>query len=80
MVSILLPFLLPWLFPDLILLEKVLKDLMKKMQKQQALADPTPAEVERQKKSLLEIFKDHKLDAEKHKSFFDAILEWKRHL
>ncbi len=53
---------------------------MKKMQKQQSLADPTPAELERQKKGLLEIFKDHKLDAEKHKGFFDAILEWKRHL
>ena len=53
---------------------------MKKMQKQQQLADPTPAELERQKKSLAEIFKDHKLDAEKHKAFFDALVEWKRQL
>lgn len=53
---------------------------MKKMQKQQAIADPTPAEFERQKKSLGEIFKDHKVDAEKHKAFFDALIEWKRHL
>ena len=50
------------------------------MQKQQAIADPTPAEFERQKKSLADIFKDHKVDAEKHKAFFDALIEWKRHL
>jgi hypothetical protein len=58
----------------------VLKDLMKKMQKQQAIADPTPAELERQKKSLTDIFADHKLDTTKHKAFFDALIEWKRHL
>ena len=53
---------------------------MKKIKKQSALTEPTPSELERQKKSLKDIFNDHKLDVEKHKAFFDAIIEWKRHL
>lgn len=62
------------------IIEKTLKDLIAKMKKQQQLVDPTPAELDRQKTKLKEIFADHKIDAEKHKSFFDALVEWKRHL
>lgn len=61
-------------------IESTLKNLIKKMQKQQQLSDPTPAELDRQKTKLGDIFKDHKIDIEKHKGFFDALLEWKRHL
>jgi chorismate mutase len=53
---------------------------MAKMKKQQQLQEPTAAEAERQKAKLAELFKEHKLDAEKHKGFFDALIEWKRHL
>lgn len=53
---------------------------MKKIKKQSAIVEPTPTELERQKKSLKDLFIDHKLDAEKHKAFFDALIEWKRHL
>ena len=62
------------------IIEKTLKDLVKKMQAQAKMVDPTPAELDRQKKRLTEIFADHKVDVEKHKSFFDALVEWKRHL
>jgi len=62
------------------MLEKMLQDLMKKIKKQSAIVEPTPTELERQKKSLKDLFIDHKLDAEKHKAFFDALIEWKRHL
>jgi hypothetical protein len=50
------------------------------MQKQNQLADPTPTELDRQKKKLQEIFGDHKIDLERHKGFFDALVDWKRHL
>jgi hypothetical protein len=61
-------------------LEKALKDLMKKIKKQSDMVEPTKAEEERQKKKLGEIFADHKLDTAKHQAFFDALIDWKRHL
>jgi hypothetical protein len=64
----------------LILIEKALQGLMQKLKKQADSVDPTPAELERQKVKLREIFKDHKVDTELHKSFFDALVDWKRHL
>jgi hypothetical protein len=53
---------------------------MKKIKAQQSISDPTPSEQQRSAAKLQDIFKDHKLDAEKHKAFFDALIEWKRHL
>ena len=53
---------------------------MKKIKTQQQITDPTPTELERSKTKLKEIFGDHKLDSQKHQAFFDALIEWKRHL
>ena len=53
---------------------------MKKIKTQQSITDPTPSELERQKNKLKELFGDHKLDVQKHQAFFDALIEWKRHL
>ena len=61
-------------------IEKVLKDLMKKIKTQQSITDPSPSEQSRSASKLKEIFADHKIDSEKHKAFFDALLEWKKHL
>jgi len=44
------------------IIEKVLKDLMKKIKTQQSITDPTPAELDRSKSKLKEIFNDHKID------------------
>lgn len=53
---------------------------MKKIKTQQQITDPTPAEIDRSKAKLKEIFNDHKIDSAKHQAFFDALVEWKRHL
>ena len=53
---------------------------MDKLQRSATLKEATPAELERNKKSLAQVFHDHQVDVEKHKSFFDDLVEWKRHL
>ena len=53
---------------------------MKKIKAQSSISDPSPTQESRSATRLEEIFKDHKLDAEKHKAFFDALIEWKKHL
>ena len=60
--------------------EKVLKNLLKKMQTQAKQGEATPAEAEKSTANLKKLFKTHKLDETANKEFFDALLEWKKQL
>ena len=57
--------------------EKVLKDLLKKMQAQAKKAE-APENTEKSATALKKLFKSHKLSETDHKAFFDALLEWKK--
>ena len=57
--------------------EKVLKDLLKKMQAQAKKAE-APENNEKSATALKKLFKSHKLSETDHKAFFDALLEWKK--
>lgn len=60
--------------------EKVLKNLLKKMQAQQKIAEKTKEEVETYETNLKKLFKKHKIDEATHKEFFDSLIEWKKNM
>lgn len=53
---------------------------MKKISTQAKAAEKTPEDIQRFQEGLKKIFADHKMNAENNKSFFDALIEWKRTL
>ncbi len=59
--------------------EKVLKNLLKKMQAQQQQAED-PAASKKAEDSLRKVFKEHKYNEKEHDAFFQALLEWKKSL
>ena len=61
-------------------LEKTLKNLVKKMNAQAKGEEKAPEDIMRYNDDLKKIFSEHKLSPEAHKSFFDALVEWKRTL
>ena len=58
--------------------EKVLKDLLKKVQGQAKKAEAGEMNTEKSATALKKVFKAHKLSETDHKAFFDALLEWKK--
>jgi len=59
--------------------EKVLKDLLKKMQAQnKQAAAPVEENAEKSAAALKKLFKAHKLNETEHKGFFDALIDWKK--
>ena len=60
--------------------EKVLKNLLKKMQTQTKQAESAEENTEKSASSLKKLFKDHKLSEADNKEFFQALLDWKKSL
>lgn len=50
------------------------------MEKQRDITEQTPDEIARYTDSLKKLFEEHKVDLEGNKTFFDALIEWKRTL
>ena len=59
--------------------EKLLKNLLKKVQIQAKQSEHTPAEVAKSNASLKKVFKDHKID-EANQEFFEALVNWKNQI
>ena len=57
--------------------EKVLRNLMKKLQAQTKATELAPKEAEKQCADLQKIFTAHKID---NKALFDALVEWKKQI
>ncbi len=44
------------------------------------LEEPVPSDIARYEESLTQLFKEHKVNKDAHKAFFEALVEWKRTL
>lgn len=57
-------------------IEKLLKDLLNKVHQQTTQA--TPGQKDDHVDTLEKVFGKHKIDKDKYKDFFQALLEWRR--
>ena len=60
--------------------EKVLKNLLKKLQTQSKQAEATEETIEKSATTLTKLFKDHKIIEAENKDFFEALIQWKKQL
>lgn len=60
--------------------EKVLKNLLKKMQTQSKQAESAEENSEKSATALKKLFKDHKISEAENKDFFQALIDWKKSL
>jgi len=58
----------------------MLKELLKKMKKQEDLVQPTEAKTNLDKERLQAILADHGIDTKAKADFVEDLLEWKKHL
>ena len=61
-------------------IEKVLRELLKKVNKQKEIVEPTVAEYEHSKERLLGILNDHAIDPKKIHAFSADLMDWKKQL
>ena len=55
--------------------QKALQSLLKKMQNQTKVLEK---DEDKHADALKKVLKDHKINADEHKDFFDALLEWRK--
>ena len=58
--------------------QAALRKLLKKLNDQEKQAKAEVGSIEKHEKALEKVFFDHKIDGDKHKDFFQALLEWRK--
>ena len=61
-------------------LENLLKNLLKKVETQEKLKEPTEGQKEKSKIKLQEVLKKHGIESAQNAAFEEALLDWKKTL